>query len=322
MVSKIVVAAVTRGRPKMFCAMLDSLAKLVHPEGVEVSFCFVENDDKLSIARDVEAFARDTGYKAVAICEPVRGIPFARNAALSWALKANAEHLAFIDDDELAHENWLIELFSEHQARMLDLTGGPVVPVGIETKLSFFEKITLRGVQFRARRIARTNALLRNAGHDGRVTIVTSNWLCRLAFIRHRKIEFDEELGYSGGSDAALYHGLKRTGGKTGWAPNAIVMEAIPLTRLTLRYQFHRGRDQAISSYRIRYSARPTLMLLFRSFFFVLSKSLLGAIRLTIALFDGGRSLALALRAFGFAWGRILALLGRSSQHYRTTHGN
>jgi len=39
-------------------------------------------------------------------------------------------------------------------------------------------------------------------------------------------------------------------------------------------------------------------------------------------LFNRGGSLVLALRAFGFAWGRILAVAGYKSRHYQTVHGS
>lgn len=323
----VIISAVTRMRPLMFYTLLKSLEKLHVPPGTELQFCFVENGDSLSIDGRVKEFCQITGFKAVAICEPRLGIPFARNAALNWALDNEADFLAFIDDDEVAKKDWMEKLYAAIEARGLDLVGGPVCPVAPDQnlgngRLSTIEATVFRGCEVRAHRMARRNSHRSRADTDHQVTIVTNNWLCRLDFLRQNNVKFDEGLGYSGGSDAAFFRAAKKAKARTGWVPDAVVMEEVPVSRLTLGYHFMRGRDQAISSYVIKFSQNQPSRPFVSSLLFVVSKLLLGMARLIAALFDRGRSVVLAMRAFGFAWGRILAVFGYSSSHYKNVHGS
>lgn len=318
---KIVIAAVTCGRPEMFSSLLQSLSHLKEPFGTELCFCFVENDTVLTIEKAVKEFKNLSDFEATALIDGRRGIPFARNAALNWALGINADFLAFIDDDEIATENWAVNLYTQIEKRALDLVGGPVVPVLPNPKVTSLQALVFRGVTLRAERIARKNRLLSQAEKDGIVTIVTNNWLARLDFIKEKNVMFDESLGLSNGSDTAFFRAMKEATARTGWVSEAVVEEIVPQSRLTLGYQFLRAKDQAIASFRIRYPETISAKVIAKSVVFVVSKILLGLVRIASAAFDRGASLTLAMRAFGFAFGRVLALWGHKSTHYKEIHG-
>lgn len=313
----VVVAALTRGRIALFSDLLDSLAQMDLPEGVTVSFCFVENAAALQIGGMVDQFARRRGCSAVALLQPQLGIPFARNKALQHALDQGASHLAFVDDDEQVTQGWLVRLLERHVSTGADLTGGPEFPMPPEGSLTLWQRVCYRGLAARSRRMAWHNRRLERWGAARRrPTVITNNWLVRLDFVRETDLRFDERLGFSGGSDVAFFRALRGKGGQTSWAADAIVHEVLPRDRLSLRYQFRRGRDQSIASYRVRYGGDLHGALFLRSVFFVGAKLLLGCVRLMLSVLDGGRSLVLAVRAFGFAYGCILAMFGRVSEHY------
>jgi glycosyltransferase involved in cell wall biosynthesis len=56
--------------------------------------------------------------------EPERGISFARNRAISTALAHGAEFIAFIDDDDLPHPDWLLHLVERQRLTRADLVIG------------------------------------------------------------------------------------------------------------------------------------------------------------------------------------------------------
>jgi succinoglycan biosynthesis protein ExoM len=56
--------------------------------------------------------------------ERERGISFARNRALATALAHGADFIAFIDDDDLPHPDWLLRLIDRQQATGADLVFG------------------------------------------------------------------------------------------------------------------------------------------------------------------------------------------------------
>ena len=318
----IVVGAVTRRRPLMFADLLMSFETLRLPENTKLSFCFVENDDTLSITEKVSQFGCKSGFDVQAILETQLGIPFARNSVLNWAVDAGADYLVFIDDDEMASPDWLLELYLCQKNSAADLVGGPVHPIAPSKEIGLWPRIHLKGLQLRGARMTNKNTTMVAVGAAQKITVTTNNWLLRLNFLRQHGLRFDEGLGFSGGSDAAFCRALKKLDGRVSWTNKAMGFETMPMSRLTLRYQFKRGRDQSISSFRIRFDKTKHPLLLLRSLVFCLSKLLLGIVRLSISLFDGGKSLVLAMRAFGFAWGRILALAGHTSSHYKKPHGS
>jgi succinoglycan biosynthesis protein ExoM len=56
--------------------------------------------------------------------EPERGIPFARNRAISTALSHGADFIAFIDDDDRPRPDWLVHLVDRQRATDADLVMG------------------------------------------------------------------------------------------------------------------------------------------------------------------------------------------------------
>jgi succinoglycan biosynthesis protein ExoM len=56
--------------------------------------------------------------------EPERGIPFARNRAVSTALAHGADFIAFIDDDDLPRPDWLVRLVERQRTTGADLVAG------------------------------------------------------------------------------------------------------------------------------------------------------------------------------------------------------
>lgn len=306
----------------MFAKALSSLAGLDLPQNVEVIFCLVENADTLSVGPEVEAFGALVPDAEVMVANEARlGIPFARNKALDLALDANCDFLAFIDDDEIVDPAWLKSLYEAIQNRELDLVGGPVRTLPPKTELSFLRRNILSGLISRARRIELAARVRTTNKLDHTISIVTNNWLVRLHFLRKTDIRFDDGLKLSGGSDIAIFREIQAAGGATGWAPDALVYEEIPEGRLSLSYQFARGRDQQLATYNIKLSQTGRRRIL-SSILFVGIKSLLGTARVIFSPLFGGSTLVLGLRAFGAAVGRLKGLLGRESKHYNKVAGH
>ncbi len=306
----------------MFTKALKSLAEMDLPVGIEVIYCFVENADTLTITPEIDAFkALRPGARILVEAEPQLGIPFARNKALDLALAAHCDYLSFIDDDETVDRSWLVQLHQALKKRDLDLVGGPVRTLPPETDLPVLRRMIASGLINRARRIEIAARVRTKNKLDHTVSIVTNNWLVRLDFLRRTGIRFDEGLGLSGGSDIAIFREIRTAGGKTGWAPDAIVYEEIPPDRLSLGYQFRRGRDQQLATYNIKRSQTGRSRVL-SSIVFILMKSLVGLIRVLASPLFGGSTLVLGLRAFGAAVGRLKGLMGSQSSHYRQVAGH
>lgn len=312
----IAIGVCTRGRPDGITALLNSFTRLRIPAGHQPVFIIVENEVRKSLQPVIEDFRTRIGDAEVVYeTESRLGIPFVRNRVLDLALERDCGQLAFVDDDEVVDPGWLVALHAELAGRHLQLVGGPVRILPAPEKAGWLERAIWRGLVHRNIRIEETARQRHRRGRDHLVSIVTSSWLADLSFLRAQGLRFEESLGFSGGSDTLFFRHFRLKGGRSGWAPNAIVSEFWPLARLRPGYQFRRGRDQSISNFRNKVDT-VTPWVLMKSFCFVLYKVLSAAALSVITLLDGGRSSVRALRAMGFSVGRIKALAGAKSAHY------
>jgi glycosyltransferase involved in cell wall biosynthesis len=315
------VGVITRDRPQLLRRLLQSFAALEIPPEIAVTFTVVENSATASLADVVDEFRQQVPAQAVVYdLQPIPGIPAARNQVLALAHQRKFDFVTFVDDDEAVAPDWLREIVAEQQRRDLDLVGGPVRLEACDSDASLIQRVVWQGL---ADGKAETEARCRQASArnaDGDVTVVTNNWLVKREFLERSRLSFDERLAFTGGSDTAFYHAAKRAGAKTGWAPEAIVYEYIMPSRLTASYQLRRTIDQTMTSFHRKYAKRG-LLLIVVSIALVLYKSLSAVLQLLASPLDRGRSFLKSVRNLGYALGRIGALLGWSSQHYRSTHG-
>ena len=311
----------------MFARLLDSLVNLNRPDGVLLQFVFIENDGVLHINEAVKDFSERLGQEEAVFVdvESRLGIPVVRNRILNTALDMQSNYLASIDDDEVADANWLIELYSEAQARKLDLVGGVTRMEEFDaSNLKMFQKLVYRDLRVRQEKSERSSADRHASGCDGAIKISTCNMLCRLDFIRSNQIRFDEALRFSHGEDHDFYMQVKDAGGATGYAPRALVDEIVHVNRLSPRFQFNLSRNVARASYNIRYAQnkRRVNREWVRSSCFVLGKIVLGCSRLLCSCFNRGRSFVRGLKGIAAAIGRLEAMLGAQDVHYKHTDGH
>jgi hypothetical protein len=306
----------------MLADLLDGLAELERPVGVRLRFILVENEGEAKLSHLVETFRARLrqGEEVVHAAEARLGIPFARNRVLDLALEAGADHLTFLDDDVRPDPRWLAELLGEAGRRRLDLAGGPIRLRAPAAGAGFAQRMVWRGVDFRMRRVERVAAWRQAAGTDAEVTIITSNWIARLDFFRRHGIRFDAALGFSGGSDTRLHRRVTAAGGRTGWVSSAIASETWPADRLTLGYLFRRGRDQSIAYFH-QHHPQGGLGAAAGALGQALLRLALAVAALPLACLGSGVAATACARSLGTAVGRLAALGGAKSEHYRMVSG-
>jgi succinoglycan biosynthesis protein ExoM len=203
---------------------LESLARQSADGGVRMRVIVADNDDAPS-AEAIAARAREElGLDLLYIHAPARNISIARNACLD---AARAEYVAFIDDDEEAHPQWLGELLRHLVAADLDVVFGPVNAVyGPEAPAWM-----VKGDFLSVRPAFRANGEI-DAGYTGNVL------LRRNACGAQR---FDPALGNGGGEDTYFFTSLHRRGARLGYCESAVVTEATAPTRTNLRWRLLRA---------------------------------------------------------------------------------
>jgi glycosyltransferase involved in cell wall biosynthesis len=159
---------------------------------------------------------------------PEPGIPFARNAAIEAALRAGADYIAFLDDDEVAPEHWLMALMDALYASGADAVQGGVRqrPAG--------------GAADPVRRQARPRGRL---AWETSASLATCNVLFKAWLVESPLgLRFDESMRYTGGSDREFFlRARKRGAAKLVRVHGVDVVEDAHEERRSLRYRAGRA---------------------------------------------------------------------------------
>lgn len=305
----------------MLSALIDSWGAMTLPDGCDVRCLIVENDEtplSESVVREASPLENGAALDYVLELEP--GIPFGRNRAAKEAIAAGSDLLAFVDDDEVVAKDWLVQIVQAYRDSGAILLGGPLRVKGTDRNLGWLDALMERCIERRYMR--KETRAARRAGLSGTpgVTIVTNNWLGETALFAKHGIWFDEEMRFTGGTDSKLSAEVKAAGLPTAWATEAAVYEEIPRERLSVAYQFKRGRDQSSTNFYRKIAKKPAARL---SVVVSVPLKLIAVAGLLIALpFTGGRTLLDAVRTSGWIAGRIDALMGKRSDLYQTVTGD
>jgi GT2 family glycosyltransferase len=307
----VVVAVLTYGRAKTLGQLLVEFARLMPPRATRVTLLVIDNHEK-GCARAVFDIHATSLHDARYVQEKRRGIPVARNRAIAEAIEMGADALCFIDDDEFPDPYWLHHLVGCWKSSGAHLVGGPVWVAPPEPSIGAWHGFLTRSLAARAVRKYRATA--RAAASGKRFTVVTNNWLCDLRWLARKGVRFDEQLLVSGGSDTVFHRAAKAAGCVTAWCPEAVVYEIVPVGRLTLGYQFHRAAAQSINHFRMK-NKRLTLRVSATAVCIAFVRCVLAGLLLVFPIY-GCASPVIAIRSFGWSYGRLMALRGARSTLY------
>jgi GT2 family glycosyltransferase len=193
----------------------------------QVDVVVVDNDAEES-ARKVCEHAREWfPFDLHYVVEKRRGIPQARNTALSVAMPL-ADYVVITDDDVEPTPGWLAELLRVQGVYQADVVAGPNPPRFVDGPPAW----VVEGRFFESPRRATGIAIK---------TAATNNvFVCRDALERMDRL-FDERIGLQGFDDTEFFRRMAQKGHRMVWADDAIVYECIPATRATLRWLLQRA---------------------------------------------------------------------------------
>jgi len=216
---RIDIGVCTYRRPELR-ATLESLFALTVPAGAVLRLIIADNDATPSARGLVESLRGRSPFEIRYVHCPKSNISIARNACLA---ECDADYLAFIDDDETAEPEWLIELLAGARLTGADAVLGPVRAV-YETQSA--------------------NWMRRGDFHStmpvwvgGRIkTGYTCNVLLNMRSGAVAGRRFALSLGQSGGEDTHFFTELTEAGGRIEFARDAIVEEKVPEKRASFSW--------------------------------------------------------------------------------------
>ncbi|MCU4674829.1 glycosyltransferase family 2 protein [Catenovulum sp. 2E275] len=197
---------------------LASINRLNLPPLASLEVIVVDNDSAQFAKELIEQVRIDFKYPLYYLTQNEQNISAARNLCLD---KASGEWIALMDDDEVADENWLLNLYSSALQYQADIVCGRVhstYPAGTE-------KWIIEGGFFDRKRHANGKVLTSCAAN---CTLINA------AKINGRR--FDLSYGRTGGEDAEFFNGLHLSGCKIVYCDDALVSEEVEKNRLNIGY--------------------------------------------------------------------------------------
>ncbi|WP_337002636.1 MULTISPECIES: polysaccharide deacetylase family protein [unclassified Microbacterium] len=238
--TRIAVAIPTYRRPERLASLLaalpDRFAEL--DEGFEAEVFVIDNDPE-GTARDV-ATAPPPGVRVTYAPEPTPGIAAARQHALDAV--SGFDLLAFIDDDEVPHPQWLRALVDTWRR-----TGAAAVAGHVHTAFPEGTDPWVLASGLFARPLREDGESLPAAG--------AGNLLLDLAQLRALGTSFDTSLGLSGGEDTLFTRAIVRAGGAVVACPLSVAEDSLDEDRATRRFALararHHGQTQSVIELRL-----------------------------------------------------------------------
>ena len=219
---RVAICIITFQRPVGLARLLLALEQLrFRRERPSVEIVVVDNDVEESARSVCERFEKLLRWPLRYRVQPIRGIPCARNMAVSM-VSSRTDFVAFVDDDEVPEPVWLDELLWVRRKHAADLVAGPVIP-WFEVAPPDWVK---QGHFFERSRWSTGTPIFR--AHTG-------NMLVRRHLLGGIR-PFDERLALTGGSDSLLTRRLCRQGVRAVWADKAVVSEWVPMSRVNARW--------------------------------------------------------------------------------------
>jgi succinoglycan biosynthesis protein ExoM len=261
---EITVCVCSYRRPDLLKRLLTALALQRTDRLFTFSCAVVDNDSSASARAVVEGLAATFPVPIRYAVERSRNIALARNCSLSLV---NGNFLAFIDDDEVPGEDWLMQLWRTLHHYRADAVLGPVRPYFESRPPSWI-------VQSRVcdRPVHATGSALH--WRQSR----TGNVLLRSAIVVEDGIRFDPEYA-TGGEDVDFFRRAARAGRTFVWCEEAPAYELVPQARLRRRYYLKRAFLQGRVS--LKYATeRPSAFGTLR----VAAKALVALVLYTLAL--------------------------------------
>lgn len=211
---RIDICVCTFRRPQL-ADTLESLARLSTPAGYSLGILVADNDEEPSARLLVTRVAETLGLHLRYVHCPARNISLARNACLD---ASSADFIAFIDDDETATPDWIVELVAAAEENHADVVLGPV----------------------RARYLPEAPRWIKDGDFHSTLPVwvrgeIRTGYTCNVLIRKSARsvagIRFSLARGQTGGEDTEFFDRVFAMGGRIAFAPDALVEEIVPPAR-------------------------------------------------------------------------------------------
>ena len=215
-------------RPVLLKNLLDKIySKSFERPPHDLEIIIADNDPLHSAREVIEIFRSRTDIQLKMIHVASPNIAAARNAAIH---ETQGELLAFIDDDEIPCNEWLVKMHCTMLDTGADVVFGPVVPSLHEKSPNWINT----GRYFERERFPTGTSIDLGEARTGNVLINRKSVLSMEG-------PFNLDFGRTGGEDTLFFKQLLKLGTKFSWCDEAVVEETVPLERASARWLIMRS---------------------------------------------------------------------------------
>ncbi len=235
----VAICVATYKRPELLSNCLNAISQISIPENYTAIIIVVDNDNEKSGEQNFITTVKNIDIESHYYVEPDRGICSARNCLLEKALLHKATYIAFVDDDELTHKQWLVNMIVGLESYASDIVAGPVIPINETVAPESFNKDPKR----------LTGSTPRN--------IPAGNVLFSERLINEQKLRFDRYFDFIGCEDFDFFDRAIKNNMTSVWIDDAIIFETILPERNTRKYMMYRhftGGINVVLRYRRHHS--------------------------------------------------------------------
>lgn len=301
----------TISRNQMLEKCLESLKKLKLPENIRVEIIIADNDKNASARQIVEECAQNSPLKIHYFVEEKRGLSFARNRLLQESIKLGATHIAILDDDDIADENWLInlvDLYNNHPEA--SIISGP--------EYSIFDA---QYPEFLTNNNIFVNTTSKKKG-EIRPTSSTHNSFFPTSIMTQDNIWFDTAFVFMGGEDGDFFSRAQMAGYVIAYNPDAIVREINDKNRVNICWILNRNFYNGYSGSYLKFKNAGYS---FKRLFYILKTLVITLIDFIFIPFSILGGLTFFLNTLGLTYknsGKCIgAILSKPLDYYKNLNG-
>ena len=233
----VLICVCTYKRPNMLENALNSIDTLNRCQGIKTAVLVVDNDEAESARSVVEKFGHTSDIPVHYVVEKQRGIAFARNRVLDEAVKLEASHIAFFDDDEILDKNWLCSHinFYRNNDNVL-ISSGPTYCKFNGEYPSYIKN----------NKIFKTSTTKKTG--EQRSICASGNVFFPVAVSKISNLCFDNRFVFMGGEDGDFFSRAAEAGYTIVWNNDAVNYEITGQQRANLKWLLNRYYYNGYSS--------------------------------------------------------------------------
>ncbi|NQZ74990.1 MAG: glycosyltransferase family 2 protein [Ekhidna sp.] len=300
------VTVCTYNRPKGLEKALFCINKLIIPDGLHVEVLVVDNNPSKESQKVFFNATESLDTLSHYVTEPNRGIVNARNTALRHAQNENAKYLAFFDDDDYPHKNWLLEHWYCMEKYHATVTVGAMNYIW-QADSSLSEEI--KRIYDGAFNSLATGTVMERC--------YSGNTMIHLDFVSKNKLKFHKKFNLSGGEDSHFFEHMASLGAKIVWCNEAVVNSVVDENRTNENYIFTRRFNVGYNSFRKDVLLKGYVMAIAIS-----SKKCFDIALNTLTRSNKYKQKVWLKRQWAEARGRICAMIGIRFEKYSETDGH